>query len=238
MVLGNVVSLDGPEGAKTDVQRDIRFPDALGGELVQKLLRKVKPCGRRGGRTVDLGIDGLIALAVLQLFLDIRRQRHFTEPFKNLEENTRIVELHKLVAVLFLSDDGRGQLAVAEGQLCAGVRLAARLGQAFPDAIALILEKQDLDGSAGRDTVAKQPRRQDTGVIHDQTVARLQKLRKIIKMPVGDLAGFAVQRHEARGVPPLQRRLRDQLLRKLIVKIVSFQQTQPFLRTDFFRDSH
>ena len=65
MVLRNFLGLDGTERAKSDVQRNIRLFDALGGKLVQKLLRKMKTCCRCGGRAVDFGIDGLIALTVL-----------------------------------------------------------------------------------------------------------------------------------------------------------------------------
>ena len=79
MMLRDFRSLDGTERAEADVQRDIRFLNALGGELVQQLLRKVQTGCRCGGRAVDFGIDGLVAFAVLQFFLDVRRQRHFSE---------------------------------------------------------------------------------------------------------------------------------------------------------------
>ena len=114
MVLCNFLGLDGTERAKADVQRDIRFPDALGGELIQQLLRKVQTGCRRGGRAVDFGIDGLIALTVLQFFLNVRRKRHLAKPFKHLKEDSFIVELHKLVAVIPLPYYSCRQLAVSE----------------------------------------------------------------------------------------------------------------------------
>ena len=61
----------------------------------------------------------------------------------------------------------------------------------------LILEQQHLDGAAGRLPMAQQPCREHAGVVHHQTVARLQQVDQIIKMPVRDLTGLPVERHQA-----------------------------------------
>ena len=164
----------------------------------------------------------------------MRRQRHFSEPLQHLEENSLVVELHQLVAVVSLPYYGRCQLAVSEGQLGAGMCFAAGLREAFPNAAPLILEQQHLNGAAGRDAMSKQTGGEHTGVIHHQTVAWLQKLNKVIKVPVRDLSGFAVKRHKPGRVAPLQRRLRDQLLRQIVIKIMCFQQIQPFPIRRFF----
>ena len=107
------------------------------------------------------------------------------------------MELHELVAVVPLPYYGRRQIAVSEGQLCPGVRLAPRLRKALPDAVSLILEQQHLDGAAGRLPMAQQSCREHAGVVHHQTVARLQQVDQIIKMPVCDLTGLPVERHQA-----------------------------------------
>ena len=197
MMLGDLLRLDGPEGPETDVQRDIGLFDALGCELFQQLAGKMQTGCRRGGRAVHLGIDRLIALAVFEFFLDVWRQGHFAETLEHLKEDPLIVELHELVAVFLLSDDRRGELSAAEGQFGAGMGLPSRLREAFPDAAALILEQQHLDGAAGRLPMAQQPCREHAGVVHHQTVARLQQVDQIIKMPVRDLAGLPVERHQA-----------------------------------------
>ena len=114
MMLRDFRSLDGTERAEADVQRDIRFLNALGGELIQQLLRKVQTGWGGGGRAVDFGIDGLIALTILQFFLNVRRKRHLAKPFKHLKEDSFIVELHKLVAVIPLPYYSCRQLAVSE----------------------------------------------------------------------------------------------------------------------------
>ena len=135
------------------------------------------------------------------------------------------MELHELVTVFLLSDDRRGELSAAEGQFGAGMGLPSRLREAFPDAVSLVLEQQHLNGAAGRLPMAQQPCREHAGVVHHQTVARLQQVDQIIKMPVLHRAGALVQHQQAGAVPPLQRRLRDQFFRQIIVKIMSFQQT-------------
>ena len=114
MMLGDLLRLDGPEGPETDVQRDIGLFDALGCKLVQQLAGKMQTGCRRGGRAVDFGIDGLLARTVLQFFLNVRRKRHLAKPFKHLKEDSFIVELHKLVAVIPLPYYSCRQLAVSE----------------------------------------------------------------------------------------------------------------------------
>lgn len=91
------------------------------------------------------------------------------------------MELHELVAVVPLPYYGRRQIAVSEGQLCPGVRLAARLRKALPDAVSLILEQQHLDRAAGRHPMAEQACGQHTGVVHDQAISWLQKLKQVVK---------------------------------------------------------
>lgn len=58
------------------------------------------------------------------------------------------MELHQAVAALLLGRDRRGEHAVAERELRTGVQLAARLGEAFPDAAAFVLQEQQLHGAA------------------------------------------------------------------------------------------
>lgn len=109
---------------------------------------KCSPAVGAGGGAGDAGIDRLIALAVGKLLADIGRKRHFAEALEQLEEDPLIVELHQAVAALLLGRDRRGERAVAERELRTGVQLAARLGKAFPDAAALVLQEQQLHGSA------------------------------------------------------------------------------------------
>ena len=116
-MIGDLVLLDRTERAQTDVQRDERELYALVLQRFEQLLRKVQTCGRRGSRAGRLGVDGLIALRVFELFLDVRRQRHRAELVENLKENALIMEADQSVAVRLHRLDRRGQQAVAKRQL-------------------------------------------------------------------------------------------------------------------------
>ena len=228
MVLRDLVCLDGAECSESHMQRDIGKRNALVRNALQQLLCEVQSGRRRGGGAGDAGIDRLIALAVGKLLADIGRKRHLAEALEQLEEDPLIVELHQAVAALLLGRDRRGERAVAEREFSTGMQLSARLGKAFPDAAAFVLQKQQLHGSARRHAVAEQARGQHARIVHHKAVARLQVVHDIIKMPVLQLAGLPVEHHQAGAVAPLQRCLCDELLRQIIVKITGFQEIRPF----------
>ena len=66
---------------------------------------------------------------------------------------------------------------------------------------------------------AEQAGRQHAGIVEHQTVARLQILHKIAEMAVLQRARAAVHDHQPGCVARLNRRLRDQLLRQIVVKV-------------------
>lgn len=109
----DLVLLDGPERAEADVQRDVTDLHTHVRNLLQQFLRKVQ-AGRRRGAAELAGINRLIALLILQLRLDIRRQRHFSQPLEHLQKDAVIVKLHDLVAVGDRVDDRSGQFPVAK----------------------------------------------------------------------------------------------------------------------------
>ena len=78
-VILDIVLLDRTECAESDVQRNIGERNAFIGDALQKLRREVQPRRRRRRGTRVAGIYRLVTLLVRQLFLDIRRQRHFAE---------------------------------------------------------------------------------------------------------------------------------------------------------------
>ena len=181
--------------------------------------------GRRRGCAAELaGINRLIALLILQLRLDIRRQRHFAQPLKHLQEDAVIVKLHDLVAVGDCVDDRGGQLPVAKRERSAGLGLAARAGQALPLAVAEVAQQQHFDCTAGA-AVAEQARREHTRIVEHKAVIRAQKLRQLVKMVVGDGAGRFIQRQQPGSIAALERRLRDELLRQVKIKIRFFHAT-------------
>ena len=184
IVLLDLVLLDRSERAEPDVQRHIADADALGSDPLQKLRREVQ--SRRGSRrrAVDLGVDSLVALLVLQLLLDVRRQRHFAEPLEHLKEDAIVIEAHQTVAVRQDLGDLRRQLAVAEAHPRTLAQVLARTYKALPHLIALVLQQQHLAGSAAGQTVSQQSRRQNAGIVQNQAVAGPQKIRQLIKVVV------------------------------------------------------
>ena len=110
----DLVLFDRPERAEADVQRYVTDLHTHVRNLLQQFLRKVQAGRRRGGAAELAGINRLIALLILQLRLDIRRQRHFSQPLEHLQKDAVIVKLHDLVAVGDRVDDRGGQFPVAK----------------------------------------------------------------------------------------------------------------------------
>ena len=180
----------------------------------------MQTCGGGGGGAVDLGVYRLIAFSVGQLLLDIGRQGHLAQALQHLQEDALIMEPDQLIArIQGVHNRGR-QGAISKGQLRTGLGLSARFGQAFPDAVSLVLEQKNLHGPH---PVAQKACRQHTGVVEYQAVSGIQQIQNVIKMPVTDVPGSPIQGHEPGSVPLLQRCLGNQLLRQIIVKIMSFQ---------------
>ena len=71
LVALNGILLHGPEGAESYMECYVSnlYTHCL--HTLQKLRSEVKSGGGGGGAAVDLGVDGLVALPVLQLLLDV-----------------------------------------------------------------------------------------------------------------------------------------------------------------------
>ena len=163
---------------------------------LQKLRRKVQPRRGRCRRAVDLGVHRLIALLILQLLLDVRRQGHLAKPLQHLQEDPFIRELYQPVAVGQLVHHLRRQFTAAENDLCALPQLLPRTDKALPHIVAPVDKQQNFAGSAAGQSVPQQTRRQYPGVVQDQAVARTQILRQVIEMPVLYCPCFLVQHQQ------------------------------------------
>ena len=182
----------------------------------------MKPGGRGCSRAYLPGINGLVALLVSQFCLNVRRQRHFTQPFQHLKENPLIVEFHHTVAGILHLNDSTSQLAVTENDLITNLHFPAGLAQALPFLVSQIPQQKHFHSAAGR-TVAQETGRKHPGIVHYQAVTGLQIIKDIIKMLMGDLSGLPVQNTQPGAVPLLQRGLGDQLFRQVIPKIMGLQ---------------
>ena len=82
------------ERAKANVQQHIRYLNAHILHLLEQLLRKMQPRGGCCGGAVLLGINGLVALLILQPLCYVRRQRRFAAAVKHLFKYAFIMKIY------------------------------------------------------------------------------------------------------------------------------------------------
>ena len=151
--------------------------------------------------------------------VNVGRQRHLPELVENLLKDALVGEAHKAVAVLGLPHNFADEFSLAEADLRADRALSAGLYESLPGSVLFSCEEQHFDFRAGADLLADEARRNYLCVVQDQAVAGLQVLCNVPEMSVLNLAALPVQHHEPRGSSVLERILRNQLLRQLVVKI-------------------
>ena len=132
------------------------------------------------------------------------------------------MEPDQTVAVRLHGFDRCCQQAVAKGQFDAFAGLAARTGQAFPQAIPLVGEQQHLDRRCFADCMAHQASRDDARIVEHHAVARLHIVEQIAEMAVRHRTVRPIEYHQARGVTLRKRMLRDQPFGQIKVKITFF----------------
>ena len=182
----------------------------------------MKSGGGGGGAAVDLGVDGLVALPVLQLLLNVGGEGHFPQSVQHLQKNALVLEMHQPVAAGQLLGDLGGELPISEGDTGAGAQLLTGPHQTFPRVLTPVNEQQDLTGSAAGEPMTQQPGRENTGVIEDQTVAGPQIVRQIVEVAMHPCAGILIQHQQAGGIPPGDGGLGDKLLGEFKIKITGF----------------
>ena len=209
------------------MQRYIAQLHAFGGDLFHQFPGKMQAGGGGRGAADFPGIDGLVPLAVLQLLLDVGRQRHFTQPLQHLQEDALIIKADDAVAALRHALHGGLQFSIAEKDLRAGPGLPARAAEAFPAALPQVPQQHQLHAAAGGPG-ADQPGRQHPGIVKDHAVPFPQIVQQIIKMPVLQFPCGLIQMQQAGAIPPLQRGLGDQFFRQVKIKVGFSQRNSPF----------
>ena len=227
IVVQDVLLLHRPEGAQAHMEGHIADGDAHGLHPVHQLPGEVEPGGGGGGGAVVLGVDGLVPPLVLELLFDVGGQGHPPQPLQNLQEDALVGEADQAVAALHLPNDLAHQLPVPEGDPGAGPQLLPRADQTLPHVVPPVNEQQHLRRPAGRpvavEAAAQEPGGQHPAVVHDEAVPGPQQVGQLVEVPVGPGPRHLVQRQQAGGVPPLQRRLGDKLLGQIKIKVMCFQ---------------
>ena len=219
LVLLNFLHADWPESTEADVQRDERDLHALCADLLEQRRREMQAGRRRGGGALLFRVHRLVALLVRELFLDIGRQRHLPDLIELCEKIAGTVKAEHPVAVRLDLHDLAGHRAARKGENSAGLCALAGACERFPHIVPAVFKQQELHVRARILLDAVNARRQHAGIVEHETVAGVQVIDNIAKMPVLQSTGLFVEHHQARGVPRLDRRLGDQLLRQVKVKI-------------------
>ena len=173
---------------------------------------------RRGRRTGLPAVNGLVSLAVFELFMDIRRKRRLAQSVKDFLKNPPIMELHKPPAKIGVTCHFAGKL-VSKTDRGAAQGFFPRLHQSFPNIALDTAEQKHFNTGACRLFLPNQPRRNDARVIENQRVARNKELAQFKKAAMLDRPLYGVNHHEPRRVPRLHRRLSNQFFRQFIIKI-------------------
>ena len=212
------------------MQRDVGDLHALLLHGLQQLLGPVETGGRGRRRAVVLCIDGIVACFFLQLMMDVWWDRHLAEAVEHLLPDTLELEADDTVSVIDGVDDLALQQALAELDARTVPKLLARLDETLPVGRAEATQKQYLDMCAGTGLLAMETCRNNLRVIDHEAVALMKIIDDIIKMTVVDLAGEAVHHQKPAVRALLERILRDQLLRQVIIKVFCFHTVfSPFL---------
>ena len=163
-------------------------------------------------------VDRLVALLVLELFVDVRRQRRLAEAVEDLLEDAVVVELDNAAAEVRVLRHRTREL-IAEADDIARLGLLARLDERLPMVRVEAAQKEDLDLAARLVAVADQAGRHDTRVVEDQRVARLEEFLEVVEVAVLNLLRHRVEHHEARGIARLDWHLGDALFWQIVIKI-------------------
>ena len=208
----DIFFFDRPERPQADVESDEDFFYAFIADLLEQFFRKVQACRRSRCAAAFVGIDRLVFIGVFHLFVDIRRERHFTDLVDDVVEIALVGELDDTAAEIGPVFDGPRQ---AFGKLDGRPRqgLLARFDQDFPAVVADRRQEQDFDLAASRHPFAVEPGRDDAGIVEDQDVAWVQFVDEVVEILVFHGAGLTVIEHEAGVVPRFGRMLGNEFFR-------------------------
>ena len=228
IVVYDVFCLHRTESAKAYMKKDGCKLHAHFFKFFHKFGGEVKPC--RGGccTAVNFAVHRLISLLVFKSFVDIGRERHIAYSVQNVLKNS--VKLERYCAdAIFTYVFNCGRKFVTDFDDTALSCLASGAHYAFPMGVVKTFQKQNFKGGLLAVNVSKYAGRDNSRVVDDKKVTLLQMFCYIVKMLVGDSVTFSVVHEHTTAVPRLCRCLGDKLLRKVIVKVTSFQVCHCFL---------
>ena len=247
-VILNTIDADWLESSEADVQRDLGSLDAALTNSVENLWSEMETGGGRRYRSALLGINGLIALAIAERIRarDVGRERDVADAIEHgekviviLEEVKANVALAEFSACedLGLQFIGVQFILIAEKEAFADSDLAAGTNQALPVvgidgelagqknfdaavkeiASGRIARANRLGASAF--AAAEEPRWKDAGVVENDEIAGLQKVRKFTEQAIRIIAAGSLQAQHAGAVAGGEGFLGDEFAGKVEVEI-------------------
>ena len=151
-----------------------------------------------------LRVNCVVAAAVLELMMDIGRERHLSEGIQDFLENTVKAEPDQSVALVhnicYLADQWtiiRCPVRTSEQDSRAHFTLLPGLYKTLPGVGGLSDKKKDLDFAESALSHAVETGRDDLRVVDDKSIARLKVIDHILERIVGDLAGHRVKMHKS-----------------------------------------
>lgn len=221
-VFGDVIrALDRPEGPETNGEEYAGGFDAICCESVKELCGEVQSCGGRCGASGDPVVDRLVALTIIEVFVDIRWEWDAALCFEGLAQHLRVaLKVEDTDAFCEDIPDGTREVGVCEVECVSG---ACSLPWAYEGFV----------GGWPAGEVGPQHKRfpvtsawafpdkaysTHTCFIDDQEVSGFQELGDLVKDDVRVGATARVDMQKPRGVARLKRCLRDAVIREDVIK--------------------
>ena len=171
MVL-NILHIYRTEGTQSHMEGDKAKIYTIVFQLLQLFLGKMQTSRRGSSRALLLGIYRLIPLLVCQLFVNIWRQRCFSQSIQNFLKDTLILEFYNTPAKIRMVRNSAGQFITKSDNL-PNLSLPAWLHQGFPGIPINTPQQENLHLATGTIPPAQQSSWHNSGIIHNQGIPRL-----------------------------------------------------------------
>ena len=220
-----IIDLHRPKRIDADVQSDGCSLDSVPMQSVEDLGREVKSGSGRRSASVHRRVDGLVTLAIGEMFVNIGRQGSEPDRVESLVQAIEIEESQSSQGGAF---GGLRDFRVEpdpEAQLGPEPERLGRLDYGFVHTRGQLRQQEGLYGAAGF-LLPDEPRGGNPRVIHNEEIARKHQLGDVAEVPVLDSTGL-MKHQEPRGRSIIQRKLRNELLGQVVVVIAQALQISP-----------
>ncbi len=231
-VILDLVDADWLESSQADVQGDLGGLDAALTDSVQNLRGEVETGGGRGYRSALLGIDGLIALAIVGGIRarDVGRERYVADAIEGGEKIVVIfegVEADLALAELSTRQDfglefiGLQFILIAEEKAIADSDFAAGANHALP-IVGIgreLASEEDFDAAESAFAAAIKAGGKDAGIVEDDEIAGLQNVGEFTEQAIRISAAGSLQVQHAGAVACGEGLLGDEFAGKVEVEI-------------------